>query len=537
MPTIALRFTAGRYHATPWGSHVNEGEVEWPPSPWRVLRALLAVGFTKHGWQDIPDRARALIDSLAAAPPRYRLPPGQVAHTRHYMPYIEGRTQKTTKVIDAFVRISPGDDLLIHYPLVLDEQRHRLLGELVTSLGYFGRAESWVDGRLVDDAATDTSGWCLPHLGSSSGPTEQVGDQVSLLAPVPSGDYAGWRGAAIRQAEDAAQAAAVARGRTRATPAQLRKCREPYPDDLVACLSADTADLQKSGWSQPPGSRRVLYDRPAGTLERRGPRTYTPRRQATLHEAALLSLSSHTKSGNLLPLMTRCLPQAELLHESLVSILNKHMGVTDCPALIGRDLCRRALQGHRHAHYLPLDLDDDGRLDHILLYAPMGLDATAQKAVRRLAETWSRGIQEKISVTCTGFGSLRLFVDQLTRSIGRPLPVLPSWKARCWSSVTPFVPPRHLKKQKHTLTDQVLAELDSRGLPVSCEIQAMTRQELVERKLLRFSRTRRQGKPQPPAARLFGLRLTFHEPIRGPISLGYASHYGLGLFEAARDGI
>jgi len=39
---ISFKFPAGRYHATPWGRHVNEGAVEWPPSPWRILRALEA---------------------------------------------------------------------------------------------------------------------------------------------------------------------------------------------------------------------------------------------------------------------------------------------------------------------------------------------------------------------------------------------------------------------------------------------------------------------------------------------------------------
>jgi len=29
--TIKLNFPAGRYHATPWGRHVNEGVAEWPP--------------------------------------------------------------------------------------------------------------------------------------------------------------------------------------------------------------------------------------------------------------------------------------------------------------------------------------------------------------------------------------------------------------------------------------------------------------------------------------------------------------------------
>lgn len=30
---VEFRFPARRYHATPWGNHVNEGLIEWPPSP------------------------------------------------------------------------------------------------------------------------------------------------------------------------------------------------------------------------------------------------------------------------------------------------------------------------------------------------------------------------------------------------------------------------------------------------------------------------------------------------------------------------
>ena len=59
------------------------------------------------------------------------------------------------------------------------------------------------------------------------------------------------------------------------------------------------------------------------------------------------------------PLTSRCVPQAELLHDALVSILNKQ-GIRDCPALVGKDAAGRKLQdGHGHAHHLPLDLDDD----------------------------------------------------------------------------------------------------------------------------------------------------------------------------------
>jgi CRISPR-associated protein Csb2 len=45
--TLAICFPAGRYHANPWDRAVNEGATEWPPSPWRILRALVATWHTR----------------------------------------------------------------------------------------------------------------------------------------------------------------------------------------------------------------------------------------------------------------------------------------------------------------------------------------------------------------------------------------------------------------------------------------------------------------------------------------------------------
>ncbi len=76
MPTLIFRFPAGRYHATPWGHHVNEGLIEWPPSPWRLLRALLATGYAMLHWPTggPPPEARSLVEKLASVLPDYRLP-------------------------------------------------------------------------------------------------------------------------------------------------------------------------------------------------------------------------------------------------------------------------------------------------------------------------------------------------------------------------------------------------------------------------------------------------------------------------------
>ncbi len=40
---ISIRFLSGRAHLHPWQTHHSEGRVEWPPSQWRLLRALVAV--------------------------------------------------------------------------------------------------------------------------------------------------------------------------------------------------------------------------------------------------------------------------------------------------------------------------------------------------------------------------------------------------------------------------------------------------------------------------------------------------------------
>jgi len=77
MITLAFHFPGGRYHATPWGHQVNEGLVEWPPSPWRLLRALLSCGYTRLGWNvAVPHAAVNLLHKLASVSALVHVAPG-----------------------------------------------------------------------------------------------------------------------------------------------------------------------------------------------------------------------------------------------------------------------------------------------------------------------------------------------------------------------------------------------------------------------------------------------------------------------------
>jgi CRISPR-associated protein Csb2 len=249
----------------------------------------------------------------------------------------------------------------------------------------------------------------------------------------------------------------------------------------------------------------------------------------------LLALTTPSATPSTLPLRARALPQAELLHRALVARAGRG-GRVDCPELTGRDDQNRPLTGHRHAHVLPLDLDGDGHLDHVLVWAPMGLGAVAQRAVRSLKETWTKGGEGALRVALAGEGALDRLHD-LPPHLAAGVEALlgPPGGARVWTSATPFVPPRFVKPRgANTLAGQVAAELASRGLSdAAVEVLPWDDRTRDLRHSVRVRRDR--GKP-PPVDAGFALRLVFGEPVAGPLALGYAAHFGLGLFLAVEVG-
>jgi CRISPR-associated protein Csb2 len=208
-----------------------------------------------------------------------------------------------------------------------------------------------------------------------------------------------------------------------------------------------------------------------------------------------------------------------------------------CPELTGRDPQGRPLRdSHRHAHILPVDLDGDGRLDHLIVYAPMGLGEAAQRAIRTLRRTWTKGGVGDLQLALAGSGNLEalrslrgsMVPEVLHRRIVQIL--APPQGARVWMSATPFVPPRFLKRRgANTLLGQVNAELASRGLPPVAQLDVLRAESIA---LRHHVRRRQRGGAPPPADLGYALRLRFEEPIQGPLTLGYASHFGLGLFVA-----
>jgi CRISPR-associated protein Csb2 len=439
----------------------------------------------------------------------FSLPQAIPSHVRHGMPTATTKT----RVLDAFVAVSRADPLLVHYPCELDAEAATLLERLVGCVSYLGRAESWVDMQMRDTVDIEAADWWRP--GDSQDPAAQG---IRLLAPLPPAAYREWREALAPELS------------TNNSP----RGGTSIPADLLECLLMDTARLQQYGWNEPPGSRRVLYTQPPerSTIAAAAIPSGSPFRcSRSTVEAVVLALSPVAgKDGRcgVRPLVQRAVPQAELLHQSAVAMLGE--GALSCPPLTGRDVNGKPLEGHCHAHYLPLDVDGDKRIDHVLVYAPEGLDERAQAALERISRTWTKGQVGDLLVRVVARGTLTEMREQILTRALRHLTILGT--SRIWASLTPFVPPRHLKRTRHTLEDQIRDELRARGLPAPERVDELGAMEIVERRLFSFVTARREGKPQPAVRVSFGLRLTFSQPIVGPIAIGYGSHFGLGLFEA-----
>ena len=265
-------------------------------------------------------------------------------------------------------------------------------------------------------------------------------------------------------------------------------------------------------------------------------------------DAMLLSMSNDSGKDHALPPVTRTLPQAEILHQAFVATAAKNGSPP--PVLTGCDENKRPLQGaHQHVHINPLDLDEDGHLDHILVWAYIGLDTKAQTAIRAARRIYTKGDIETLRLVVAASGSVA-DLAHLPRRLGEQGGRLAgSGNARVWETLTPFVPPRHLKvRGKHTLEGQVRAELRSRKLPEPLSVQQLAPSAGSSRQggptagqpedcslrwspLRHFVLARRNGSA-PPVRCGFAVRIEFEHSIKGPLALGYASHFGLGLFRA-----
>lgn len=491
MLALELTFLAGRYHATPWNRHVNEGAVAWPPEPWRIIRALIATWHhkIKHSGKYDVATVEAMIGALAADLPEYALPAASHSHTRHYMPQFAAG--KTSLIFDAFTAVDRAEPLGVVWPRVdLTEDQRSLLDDLLAGMGYLGRADSWVEAKRTDAPPRPN---CVPSNEAIDADTGEIkGELVTLYAPLSSEEYQ------------------ALRARFLVDKKSQKKFTSTLPESLLDALSVDTSDLRKLGWSLPPAARKVSYVRPLGALR--------PRRTIQHATHPRVTAVSFVLSGKPLPRVEDTLRIGELIRVATMSQCKRVFGEENIPSIFsGHGLPKN--NRHGHAFYLPWDSDDDGRLDRVLVYVPDGMGASEQQALVKLQRLWERGGNEW-RLVFEGSGS-----STVAEKLARPSVV--------WESITPYLHPWHVKK-RFNVADQIRRECRKRGFAEPILIEAIDMVNVGKGRVchpIHFQRLRsRRGLTQPDRAGRF-LRLTFADPIAGPLALGFSCHYGLGMFK------
>jgi CRISPR-associated protein Csb2 len=499
--TLCMRvsFPLGRYHATPWNRHVNDGVSEWPPSPWRIARAFAAVW--KERLPDLPETVVMSAIEKISAPPTYVMPQGIGAATVHYYP---DRTHKEgvgkpskDKIFDAFVAVSPYQDLEIHWRCTPTDDEIAVLSEIADHVSYLGRADSICDMSVRFDDA-----------------------------PIPAGK---------RVVEPSLT------GRT-ALPAAITPI-------VFEALTITTDRMRKAHYTKPPGARWERYsDVPDdSSLQpiRRSARAPKPSPTAVLFSVA----------GSPQPSVDLTVAVADLLERAALSKHSRLTGNPLSPTLSGHsDAGVARTDQHQHAHYLPLSLpvgNSGRRITHLLVWSPEGFSRAEIASLGDVADLRApMRPTSKVSVADSAEGSSsgatsavrgldRAFVSLAQIGvIGDVLMACGSGPAgRVFRPVTPFAPSRYQKPSRYTgetsgpffvefLAEEINRELSFRGLP-SATVTVADQGSLRPAQRYRRYRLKETLKQARPAA---WVTIEFDQPVDGPLCLGTMSHFGMGLF-------
>ena len=491
-------FPTGRFHATPWTKKPYDAVVEWPPSPWRLVRAVVARWHQLRREQ--PDLEEAsleeLVGLLCASDYAWRLPDavGQGA-LLHYQPadfkkVPEAASKpgmfltKKTKVRDNF-RILP-DGAKVFWIITNEGWTTSMRGLLQACLRrvtYFGRAESLTEFKIA--TAPPMGEECRPRL------ERKTGDVEVLM---------------------------------------------PNKDATLAEILATTDDKDVKGKKTPPGTNLAYV-----TL----PEKPKPKRR-------LMQLPGY-KATNFIQfaLGGRVLPK----ERNFAVLTNRFRGRVVKIALGGKTWANASEEERNDVRLLSGKTADGNSLkDHQHAFFGLYVDPMTQKPTRLLVWRKQEFTQDEygailraaefpVSLSHSKEGKSdpwAVNLIPLDSAVPRPPAFREEEPARVWKTRTPFVPPRHVfgrrgkPKSGQSVEEQIVDELKNQQLPTACT-PTVCKHESGEPKTkwVKVHRPFREKNDEGPTnldKRGYEVLLEFADPVVGPIALGNSCHFGLGLF-------
>lgn len=406
MLVLGIRFATGQFHGKPWAENVNGGGVEWPPSPWNILRAIVTAGLSvrEPEW----DRLNAVVAQLVQQPPIYHSPPIMLA---------QWPAEQARRSANPVVVVGGDHTLYVEWPDTrLSAMERGYLAAVLRRVKTLGPRRNECVVRLLDEAPRwDGRTTALnPH---TLGPT----GVIRLLTP------------------------------TAAT--------------TLGDLTMTTDEVRGSHHrSRPPATHFVSYPRMESP---EAPVTLPVPAQSRGAPTGVVAVLYVLQSASL-PRLWDTVPVAEGFRAAAESLYGQLHDMSTSPILSGHE-GTSIRPGHGHAHYLPTaESGDRGRLDHVLVWAPDGFTTADLTALSRLERVYFPSYTRlaPFAVSIQGLLS-RDDVAAMHPPADRWIsstPFLPSRHPHRRRN------PDGTVRWSDTARDEVTLELTRRGWPAPCEV-------------------------------------------------------------------
>lgn len=496
---LRQEFPLGRFHATPWRVNpFDDPHGEWPPSPWRLIRSITARWYQWAREAEVEpeiselERMQAALCSSTYA---FHLPADarKGSPLRQYHPTEFGwkpaqkkkagtRSYGTSLVQDNYWCVAP--EAPVWWFIEGAPWTSDLLGvfdQCLSRVTYFGRAETLTNIRRAGAEDDVPESNCALIERRTSG-------TVPVLAPLGS-----------------------------ATRADIERV---------------TDDAESVKRVVPPGARFLFAVRPPRPVARERRRTHVHRPDCHLMQFALgwnvapkpraiVRLTSRFRGVVLRELLRLKTGDASATWTRIDRLVRE--SIAD---MVGKNADNEPLKGHHHTEFLAWC--EEGKPTRLVVWrGSRAFDEQEQEAILLAAAhdvSWVAGPEAD---------EWKVRLIPLDRDVPAP-PGFDGQGARCWESVTPYVPSRHhlrggKEREGESLAAQVRRELHTRGFADAerVEVETVGMPTWVAIHLPRRESGKRAfiGDRRGQA-----VRLSFPSVVVGPIRLGHSSSFGLGLF-------
>lgn len=402
---IEVELLSGRYHAHLWGeAQFGMAGPEWPPSPWRLLRALASSWFCAQPRPSSEDDRDRLLEALGrCGPPEIWLPQSSAHELRYYQPVRFGASDRVLHH-DHFA-IPEGGRFWFRFGTALHSDQRTLLARLLERLRYFGRSESRARLRLVDrDEPPPGVRRVAPR-----GTVQQTSPTTYRRVLCTTDDFRATHLWSLGDGDGTGE--------------------NGCPPHLVDALLGRKMPL-------PNGARWVEYAVPANLLVHEiRPRVSAP---TPAQDVAVVEIRYRLSRRIPIPLRYMVAVARELRDAAVEAYRSTTNGAIS-PTLSGRGVDGTIARGHHHVYYLPRLRSGAVTLDEIVVRVPGGqLSRLELDALLSVGRIRAGGANYPITV-----------VPEAVVTVAEP--ALP---ARRWRSITPFLPPlRHRRGREETSTE------------------------------------------------------------------------------------